>query len=308
MLSRLVRILNFDGSVAQQRGLIDRFAPVIVNLKTIGPHARLWSNKKVNNIIRRSLRQELRNAVTFLGSGDFHHVSHLLIEQFAEPITVILFDHHPDWDILPPRSGCGAWVSRILERPNVAKVISLGMASDDLGFPSLLSANFSSLIDDRLEIYPFSASNARVFFRSVPKNRSVETSRGFLGSKILWKPLKGKDLKKFFEEILPHIPTKKVYISIDKDCLTSEGALTNWEQGAMPVEGFLTLLKAIKGHLDIAGVDVAGDYSRPVFASQVKKLCSFFDHPKKFSARNKSEDIIREINQRTNLAILETLF
>ena len=268
MLSPFVRILNFDGSVARQKKLLNRFAPIVVDFKKIGPHARLWSNKKINNIVRRSLRQELRSAVTFLGSGDFHHISNLLIEQFLEPITVIVFDHHPDWDILPPKSGCGAWVSRILERPNVAKVISLGMASDDLGFPSLMSANLSSLIDSRLEIYPFSAPNTKVFFRSVPKNRSLETYKGFLSNKISWKALKGKDLKRFFEELLPHIPTKKVYVSIDKDCLTPEAALTNWEQGALSLEGLLILLKTIKSNLDIVGLDIAGDHSKPVFASR----------------------------------------
>ncbi len=308
MLSRFVRILNFDGSVARQKKLLNRFAPIVVDFKKIGPHARLWSNQKINNIVRHSLRQELRSAVTFLGSGDFHHISNLLIEQFREPITVIVFDHHPDWDILPPRTGCGAWVSRILERPNVTKVISLGMASDDLGFPSLMSANLSSLIDSRLEIYPFSAPNTKVFFRSVPKNRSLETYKGFLSNKIAWKALKGKDLKRFFEELLPYIPTKRVYVSIDKDCLTPEAALTNWEQGALPLEGLLTLLKTIKINLDIVGLDIAGDHSRPVFASSMKRFCSFFDHPKDFTAKNKSEEVIRKVNEETNLAILDALF
>lgn len=307
MLSRFVRILNFDGSVTRQKKLLDRFAPIIVDLKKIGPHARLWSNQKTNNIICHSLRQELRGAVTFLGSGDFHHVSDLLIQQFSEPITVIIFDHHPDWDILPPRTGCGAWVSRVLERPNVAKVISLGMASDDLGFPSLMSANLASLIDNRLEIYPFSAPKTKVFFRSVPKNRSLETYRGFLSHTITWNKLKGKDLKKFFEGLLPHIPTKKVYVSIDKDCLVSDAALTNWEQGALSLEGLLVLLKTIKANLDIVGADIAGDYSKPVFASSLKRICSFVDHPKRFSAKNKSEEMIMKINEETNLALLDTL-
>ncbi|MCX5681208.1 MAG: hypothetical protein NT079_02875, partial [Candidatus Omnitrophica bacterium] len=90
MLSRFVRILNFDGSVARQQKLLSRWAPVVVNLKDVGPQVRLWSNRKINNIIRSSLNPELKNAVTFLGSGDFHHISHLLIEQFSEPLTVII--------------------------------------------------------------------------------------------------------------------------------------------------------------------------------------------------------------------------
>jgi len=115
-------------------------------------------------------------------------------------------------------------------------------------------------------------------------------------------------LKRFFEELLPHIPTKKVYVSIDKDCLTPEAALTNWEQGALSLEGLQILLKTIKENLDIVGLDIAGDHSKPVFASSVKRVCSFFDHPKEFTAKNKSEEAIRKVNEETNLAILDTLF
>ncbi len=102
---------NFDGSLFRQTRLIERYRPDIIDLYGIGPSCRLWANKKTAAAIQAALQPQAQHAITFLGSGDFHHMSHLLVRQFAEPLTLIVFDFHPDWDILPPRLGCGSWVT-----------------------------------------------------------------------------------------------------------------------------------------------------------------------------------------------------
>ncbi len=123
MLCGKIRILNFDNSVVKQKKLLENYHPAIVNLQGIGPFCRHWMGKNTAETIRNHLEPELKNAITFLGSGDFHHISNLLIGQFHEPLSVIVFDHHPDWDIYPPKLGCGSWITRVLERPNILKVI-----------------------------------------------------------------------------------------------------------------------------------------------------------------------------------------
>src|SRR5689334_1873863 len=109
MLSGTVRILNFDDSLIVQKTLLKKISPNVVDLKRFGLESRVWLNQKVAKEIYSGLDPELRNCLTFLGSGDYHHLSSLLIQQFEEPLTVIVFDHHPDWDIVPPRLACASW-------------------------------------------------------------------------------------------------------------------------------------------------------------------------------------------------------
>jgi len=306
MLLRHVRILNFDNSITQQKNFIKSYNPTIVDLSHLGLACRLWPNKAQADEIRRSLDPDLKNSVTLLGSGDFHYVSSLLIEQFQEPFSVILFDHHPDWDIMPPKLGCGAWVSRVVEKSAVTKVILLGMASSDLSTLGLMTGNLSSLNNNRVEIYPYSYSPL-VSLRRVPKNASVEVRKGVFSSKLYWKELKGRDLKSSFGDILKRVPTSRVYVSIDKDCLRADDALTNWEEGRLKLEELLAMLRLIKEHRDIIALDITGDYSPVVVSGFWKRIACGLDHPKDYTAYGKSQELITSINEKTNQKILETL-
>ena len=81
-----VRILNFDDSVVRQQKFLSLFNPQILDLKDTGPKARIWLDKKTKKYIQERIRASSKSSVTFLGSGDFHHITSLLVEQFDEPI------------------------------------------------------------------------------------------------------------------------------------------------------------------------------------------------------------------------------
>ncbi|MEY2531000.1 MAG: hypothetical protein QOI96_1085, partial [Verrucomicrobiota bacterium] len=51
------------------------------------------------------------------GSGDFHYLTALWLRSLRQPVVVVSFDNHPDWDIRPPKWGAGGWVNRALELP-----------------------------------------------------------------------------------------------------------------------------------------------------------------------------------------------
>ncbi len=307
MLSGSIRILNFDDSLKRQAKLIERFRPDVVDLKEIGPSSRLWMNKRTAQKVKGALMPDERRSITFLGSGDFHHVSHLLIEQFEEPMTLILFDHHPDWDILPPRIGCGSWVSRVLKRSNIKKVVMLGVSSNDISSISIQTGDLDSLRSDRVEIYPYEHRPTRTLFKRVPENISIELKKLGPSSRICWQELKDKALKEFFLEIIGRLETKQVYVSIDKDCLRPEYSLTNWEKGNFKLEELLMLIGLVKDNLDIIGLDITGDYSPPHVRGGLKALCSRLDHPRDFSAKAMAQDRIDSINEETNIKILELL-
>ncbi len=170
MLSGQLRILNFDDSLTKQKNLINRFNPEIVNFKDISSDARLWMSLNTSKDVLKKLHIQSRNHVTFTGSGDYHHVSSLLISKFEQPITLIIFDHHPDWDICPPKLGCGSWVTHVLNNYNVGEILIFGVSSDDLSFPSIQTANLKALKHSRLKIFPFEMENTPVLFRNIPDN------------------------------------------------------------------------------------------------------------------------------------------
>jgi hypothetical protein len=307
MLSKSTRILNFDNSVVKQQNLISRYKTEIIDLRDLGPRARIWLDKKIKKEIKKRIDGSAKNSITFLGSGDFHQVSHILINQFDEPICVILFDFHPDWDILPPHLGCGSWVTGCLRNKNILKLIIIGASSKDLSSPWIQTGNLSSLKGDRVEVYPYSHAPSLTFFKRIPENLSVKNKKGLFLNKICWNELKGKDLMNHLLSILKRLPTQRVYLSIDKDCLRNEYALTNWEEGMLSLKELLGMLKLIMDHVEIIGMDIVGDYSQILVNRPLKKLISYLDHPEDSKAKYLSNALINEINERTNLSILELL-
>jgi hypothetical protein len=290
MLSRHVRILNFDDSVARQPDFPARTAATTVDLTALGPAARLWADRDQAAAIRRALDPALKDAITFLGSGDYHYVSALLLEQFAEPVTVVVFDHHPDWDRLPPRHGCGAWVSRALEQENVAQVVLAGNASADLAFPAILTGQWRAVRAGRILQLPFAAP------------------RGGMGpwSRLPWRELQG-DPAGVFGGVIDRLACRRVYVSIDKDCLTAPFALTNWEEGRLTLDLLLSFLRTLREKCEIVGLDVTGEHSAGTIPGRWKSWCSGFDHPRDFSARGRTPEEIARVNGRTNQRIVELL-
>ena len=303
-----VRILNFDDSLLRQDRLIKQFSPALTDLCEFAPLCRQSMNGNTARSLKSKLDPALKSAITFLGSGDFHHISSLLLEQFEEPISLIVFDHHPDWDIMPPKYGCGSWVTRALRMPNLKKAVLLGISSQDISTFAIQTGNLSALKNDRVEIYPYQHAPTRVALKKIADNRSIAVKRGFFVSEINWLELKDQDLAGFMSLLIGRIPTKRIYISIDKDCLSSEFALTNWEEGRFKLDELLFLLKCLKDNFSLAGVDITGEYS-PARKIQgwIKAKFSALDHPKDYTARNRPQAEIDGINECTNIRILEVL-
>jgi hypothetical protein len=303
-----VRILNFDASIASQQQLASRYYPQIIDLLDIGPSVRLWMDIPARDEIAKRLGGPKRNSLTFIGSGDFHHISSILTGQLQEPACLIVFDFHPDWDTLPPRLGCGSWVTAALNNNNILKCLLLGASSDDISSGwCLQNANLRSLKDNRVEIYPYAHKPSQVFFRGVPGNISLKSKKNLFRTRIYWNELKNYNLEGFFASLIRRLPVKRVYVSIDKDCLKKEYALTNWEEGLLSLDELLSMLRIIRENLDIAAADVTGDYSEPIISGRWKKFLSGLDHPADIPAKKYSAEQIIALNQETNLRILETL-
>ena len=119
--------------------------------------------------------------------------------------------------------------------------------------------------------------------------------------------MKNKNLEEFFRALIKRLPTKKVYLSIDKDCLKHEFALTNWEEGKLSLDELLLMLRLIKENLEIVGLDITGDYSKISLSGRLKRIFSRLDHPKAVKADRLSGEEVTRINELTNLRLLETV-
>lgn len=303
-----IRILDFDGSVLEQNRLLNFFckspnSAQIIDFKDIAPSCRYMATSRQLSKIKHKLENTLSDAITFYGSGDFHHISSVLISQVQYPVSVIVFDNHPDWDTMSPCISCGSWIREICKMDNVKKVILLGQSSNDLSTAGMFTAYFKGIKNRKLEIFPYERNLSRVYFHYLKSCESFGSKCDFFGSTISWNNLRQKNIN-FLDELLKHIPTENVYVSIDKDCLMKQYALTNWEEGLLPLEWLLKALSAIKSQKNIVGMDITGEYSPILIKNPLKKFLSFFDHPKQAAKSVEYSEII-STNETTNLKILE---
>ncbi len=308
MLDNAIRILNFDNSVIRQGELLRKYRHEIVDLTGLSGRVRLFMSGLMRQEIGACLAAGQSNRPTFLGSGDFHHISEVLTCRIDQPACLIVFDFHPDWDSLPPRFGCGSWVTQALKNKNIVKCVLIGVGSDDLSWPTLQAAGLDNLADGRLEIYPFRRKPGRVYFRRLHRNPSLAIDGGLFSSRIIWHELEGEDLPAFASDLARRLPVPRAYISIDKDCLKNNFALTNWEEGFLGLDQLLAMLDVMRRRLDIIGLDITGDYSPALLPGRFKAALSRLDHPKQVAAASRPAEEITAVNQRTNLEILGTLF
>ncbi|MDD5440527.1 MAG: hypothetical protein PHS37_10125 [Candidatus Omnitrophica bacterium] len=307
MQDKKIRILNFDDSITAQRGLLSRYEHEIITMTDIGPRARFWVNSKVRKEIAGRIGNTDKRCVTFIGSGDFHHITDILLAGYDEPIAVIHFDFHQDWDSVCPLLHCGSWVSKALRRENILKCVNIGASAKKMEFFSLQAGDMGLLRDDRLELYPYISKPGMVFMKHVPSNNSINIKGYPFMTVINWKELKGRDLSEFTKHMVERLPAKKVYVTVDKDCMNEASALTNWDQGEMSVDDVCVILKQIKEHCDIVGMDINGDYSPVRTDTAFKDIMLRWNHPGKIAASRYSASEISAVNETTNMKILETI-
>jgi len=233
--------------------------------------------------------------VTFIGSGDYHHLCLALLPS-AEQITLLHFDNHPDWVRFAPTFHCGSWVNRVLRMPQVKRIITVGPCSDDLANPQLKGGNLAALAAGRLELYPWQRSPSWVWGR-------IESGPGHRrrGNRLFWRNVGAEDWQAFLAEILERMPTDGVWITIDKDVLRPEDAVTNWDQGQMPLAALLTALRMVAVRKRLVGVDVCGEYAPLAHRHPLKRWEAWTDQP----AAPDDRDVTR--NFATNAALLATL-
>jgi hypothetical protein len=235
-----------------------------------GPALRLWAKEQdfeafAGRLARQMPRVRQDARLCFIGSGDFHHATSLLLESALQgeekPVTIIHFDNHPDWVRFAGGMHCGSWVNRAAQNAQVDKVITIGACSKDLQRPERKGANLSLLSTGALELYPYDHAPSRV-----RKDYGSGACHTRAPGCIEWKTIASLGEDNFIAHLLSRIKTENVYLTIDKDVFVRDDAVTNWDQGSMRLPYLLSMIAAIGDTHRIIGADVIGDYSRPVYA------------------------------------------
>ena len=104
-----------------------------------------------------------------------------------------------------------------------------------------------------------------------------------------------------FEIFVANLRGRNVYVTIDLDCLQTEDALTNWENGRFTGSDLEWALGKLREHSQVVAGDICGAYSEPKYARWKQRFASEWDHPK---LDLPAADQIRK----TNLAALERLW
>lgn len=156
----------------------------------------------------------------YLGNGNYHYLTLVLLKRLTEPYTLITFDHHNDAGDFPfpEMTSCGSWIQTAIEMfPLMERVIVIG-ADQENGKKT--GKNVSNKI--------FFVKNEENSFQSLQKTASL-------------------------------IQTKNIYISIDRDYLSEEVVQTNWDQGKNKLPDLLQAIKVLANHHILVGADVCGD-------------------------------------------------
>lgn len=273
-----LRLLHLDDALELQPAFLSRCreaGAAEIRAEPEGALVRLWGRPAELDALKAKLAEGFARSggrtgapLTFLGSGDFHHVTalmlELVLEEAREPVTVLHFDNHPDWVHFGNGMHCGSWVNRALAHPLVDKVVTVGVCSSDLSLPEWKGANLAALQAGRLELFAHDHPPSRV-----RKAYGEGAGHRQEGRYIRWHTIAECGEGDFVARLLRRIRTEAVYVTVDKDVLERGAAVTNWDQGRMTLAYLLMLLRAVGARHRIAGADVTGDYSRPVYAGSL---------------------------------------
>jgi len=302
--------LDWDGSLTSQPALCARME-AILPFKAIGEALRVWAEPGcAMEVLRRLAPLHERHRVpwvAFLGSGDYHHMTLVLLESLPadqRPSTLVVVDNHPDWFLESPSCHCGNWVGTALKTlPWLKQVIVIGVDSDDLKGYRFWRAPWDDLCRGRLQIHPYRKSKVTIPFRRCKSDgHSGRARETWMGVEWTFPTLVSRGVGLTFEDLATALRGQSVYLSLDKDCLRRDQLETDWEQGGLRIEELLAGVRTLSAAVHLCGVDICGDKAARPLQNWAKRL----DTGRWFSSgssRTVAPDY--HVHERVNLALLE---
>lgn len=198
-----------------------------------------------------------------MGSGDFHHLSQLLLQRLrpTEPVDVVVLDNHPDNMRFPFGIHCGSWVMHAARLPQVRHVHVLGITSSDVGWRHAWENHFRPLLGGKLRYWIIGVDTAW--------SKHIGLGKAFSAFD------NAPDLVDRFISAIPNNIPGQVYLSIDKDVFSPKVARTNWDQGVFGLADARRLIEGLAGR--IVASDITGEISMHRYATRWKRWLSALD-------------------------------
>lgn len=170
--------------------------------------------------IKKNLSSYQPYGLHFLDNGNYHYLSLFWCEKIKEDFILVVFDHHADCQ---PTAfgGLISCGSWILEAFKNPHLKKVLLIGID---PSLMSSIPSCVYDKVIVLNEDSIENI-------------------------------KNWKIFFDEEL----SLPLYLSIDKDVLTSQEEITNWDEGDMHLTTLAEICHLLTMYHEVIGADVCGE-------------------------------------------------
>ena len=301
--------LDMDGSLPLQEQVVSRM-DALVDLRKQEQLLRLWPEQKAWESLEKSiwnLREKYPKPwITFLGSGDLHHVSYLLLATLPldeRPVKLILIDNHPDWYNDRPHFHCGNWVSQVLRLPWISGVVMAGQDASDIAGRKFWNIPFRELCNGRVRLFPYDRKLSRALLRYPSSMAGVKYfRRRFYGSDLYFKTLVLRGVKHFFQRLAKELRGENVYLSIDKDCLEMTAGKSDWEHGKMKLEELLEGLQELSRSCHLVGADLCGEQA----PQRLRGFSKNWDAGR-FPGRFSHSETTDRLNEKTNLRILDVL-
>lgn len=253
-------VLNFDGSVEISN------AAQNIDLASWQEQIRFGCHWKKFQQLEDYLAEQLppsdQLGCVFMGSGDYHHITQLLLKRITnnEPVHLIVCDNHPDNMRYPFGIHCGSWVYWASQLPQVARIDVIGISSSDISLKHAWENHWSPLYKGKLHYWSI-------------QQKANWTQ--WIGAQHAWHGYDEPDqlMSDFFNEIQKiDLP---IYLSIDKDVLSKDVVMTNWDQGHFLEKHLQDLIQICSARL--IGADITGDVSAFHYQSRLKRFLSESD-------------------------------
>lgn len=181
------------------------------------------------------------SGIHFFDNGNYHYMSKIWTDMVQEPFSLAVFDHHPDMQ--EPRFGnilsCGGWVKKVMEENRFVQSVTLIGVADHLV--------------DEIRAELSQAGDANI----------LDKVTFIRESELPAVTLEGRSPDRVHTSHIPHLTSSHpLYISIDKDALSTDYAATNWDQGSLTLEHMKTIISAFAQSRKIIGVDICGERAR----------------------------------------------
>ncbi len=243
-------VLNTDNSVACQE-LNRNFSVGTIDLADLRTGLQFYADTKARSAFAARVAVNSSSpAVHLLGSGDFHHLTLMLLEQMANPFLLVVFDNHTDCSYLGPKYHCGNWLYHAALLPGCRMVLHGGATANE-GLVSRCTG-----------------------VRSLIRNGKL---RQIAGRELV----DGDSVQKFVHLLAAHNPERiPVYVSVDKDVLRQEESPGDWDNGVMSLLQLRGVLDHVKRIYPLAGVDITGEKGGTFYYPYrpVKNILSWIEH------------------------------